>query len=49
MRSFSRWQKLRDRMTEKVVVLIACADRAGTAAPTCTVPEASALSLIAIG
>jgi hypothetical protein len=46
----SKWQKLSDRMTEKVVVLMACvAARDDAAAAACVAPEARDLSLIAIG
>ena len=47
--SLSRWQKLSDRMTEKVVLMACVAARDDTAAAACVAPEASDLSLIAIG
>jgi hypothetical protein len=43
--SFSRWQKLSERMTAKVVLLAAAVDIAGAAAGTD--PAAIVLSLIA--
>jgi hypothetical protein len=47
--SLSKWQKLNARITEKVVRAACVAARDDTAAAACPAPEASDLSLIAIG
>jgi hypothetical protein len=47
--SLSKWQKLSDRMTENVVLIACVAVRDDTAVAACVGPEASDLSLIAIG
>jgi hypothetical protein len=47
--SLSKWQKLSDRMTEKVKLMACVAARDDTAAAACVAPEASDRSLIALG
>jgi hypothetical protein len=47
--SLSKWQKLSDRITEKVVLMACEPARDDTAAAACVAPEASDRSLIAIG
>jgi hypothetical protein len=47
--SLSKWQKLSDRMTEKVKLVACVAARDDTAATAFVAPEASDLSVIAIG
>jgi hypothetical protein len=47
--SLSKWQKLSDRMTEKVVLMARVAARDDTGVAACVAPEASDLSLIATG
>jgi len=47
--SLSKWQKLNDRMTEKVKLVACVAARDDTAPTVCVAPEASDLSVIVIG
>jgi hypothetical protein len=47
--SLSKWQKLSDRMIEKVALMAGVAARADTAGAACVAPDASDPSLIVIG
>jgi hypothetical protein len=47
--SLSKWQKLRERMIEKVALMAGVTALADTAEAACVAPEANDLSLIALG